>query len=256
MRKIYILFCCLINLVVLPGCQPAKKDQQKIIIATAANMQFAMEALVDIYSEGYGTPCELIIGSSGKLTAQISQGAPYDLFIAANMKYPAEVERQGRAGSKPRAYARGTLVLWTADVNIQPSIPLLKSDSITHIAIANPRLAPYGEAAIGVLEHFGILDTVKQKLVYGESLAQVNQFVLSGAAEIGFTSLSVVLTPAMKGKGNWIELNRSLHSPIEQGVMLIAQEDGIKKEAREFYDFLFTEEAREVLKNFGYSVNE
>ncbi len=256
MSKSALLLTCLLTGMFISGCQRLKPAGEKVTIATAANMQFAMEELVEVYTKRGSQEIELIVGSSGKLTAQISQGAPYDLLVAANMIYPREVERRGRAGSVPRVYARGTLVLWSANENMQPSISLLGSDSIRHIAIANPRLAPYGKAAIEVLARYGVLEAIEHKLVYGESIAQANQFVLSGAAEMGFTSLSMVVSPHLKEIGNWVQLDTTLYSPIEQGVVLIKGAGEVKKGARDFYDFLFTEEAREVLKKFGYSVSE
>ena len=246
---VLILFLC------QAGCG-GKEDDNTVNIATAANMQYAMQALSEYYRDSTGVNCQLIIGSSGKLSAQIKEGAPFDIFVAANMKYPEEVERMGLAEESPKVYAYGTLVLLTVQEGIAASLEILHTDAVSHIALANPKTAPYGEAAVEVLNRYGLYEAVKDKLVYGESISQANQFILSGAAELGFTSLSVVLSPQMKQRGNWIPIGQELYSPIEQGVVLLRNKEARGSAAKGFYKFLFSRKAAEILKKFGYSVNE
>jgi len=238
------------------SCYYGNTKQETLTIATSANMQYAMEALAERFTENTGIPCELIIGSSGKLTAQISEGAPYDLFVAANMKYPLEVARQGLAASPPKMYANGSLVLWTIKEGLTPTLDLLTRESVSHIAIPNPKTAPYGKAAIEVLQHLNLLDSLTPKLVFGESISQTNQFVISGSAEIGITALSVVLSPQMKSRGSWISISSELHAPVEQGVVLLKKKAGPGEGATRFYEYLTGNEAAEILKNYGYSVSE
>lgn len=246
----------LLIILCLAGCGEKGAASETVTIATSANMQFVMQALSEYYSDSTGIECQVIIGSSGKLSAQISEGAPFDLFVAANMKYPAEIERLGLAVEPPEIYAYGTLVLWTVQRGMTSSLEILPKASVRHIALANPKTAPYGQAAIEVLNKYSLFEPVKHKLVYGESISQTNQFILSGAAELGFTSLSVVLSPQMKDKGNWIALGPELYSPIEQGVVLLKQKKQHGDKAKAFYNFLFSRKASEILKKFGYSVNE
>jgi len=251
--------CLAVLLSCLPavtGCGDRRGAAEPLTIAVAANMQFAMEALAEKFTDSTGIPCQLIIGSSGKLTAQIAEGAPYELFVAANMKYPREVANRGLAAEPPKLYAYGSLVLWTMKDGLVPSLDILTTKSVSHIALANPKTAPYGQAALEVLQHYGLLDSISPKLVYGESIAQANQFIISGSAELGFTSLSVVLAPHMQGKGSWIALNNDLHAPIEQGVVLLKGEEGPSGAARKFYEFLSGPEAAGILKKYGYSVSE
>jgi len=236
------------------SCQ--KASSEKIVIAVAANMQVPMEAIAKEFTEKYGISCELIIGSSGKLTAQIVEGAPYDIFIAANMKYPETVYAKGRALDIPKVYAHGKLVLWSMSQDISVSINILRESHIRHIALANPKTAPYGAAAMEVLHHYGLFDMVENKLVYGESIAQTNQFIISKAAQIGFTAMSTVLSPQMKGKGSWIEIDASQYTPISQGVVKLNRKRTNGKEVQELYDFLFSREAKEILKDFGYLMDE
>jgi len=242
-------------LLLLAGCQK-KAEQKALRIATAANMQYAMEAITEAFEKETGFRCEVILGSSGKLFAQIREGAPYDLFLSADLKYPETLHDLGLTAAPPRIYANGQLVLWTLSDALTPSLEGLKSDTIAHIALANPKTAPYGRAAMEVLAANGLYDSLQKKLVYGESIAQTNQFITSGAATAGFTSLGTVLSPEMKGKGHWIPIDRNTHSPIEQGVVLLEKKNGKHLAAESFYAFLFSPKGKEILQNFGYSANE
>ncbi|UII74872.1 molybdate ABC transporter substrate-binding protein [Flagellimonas sp. HMM57] len=229
---------------------------EKITIATAANMRYAIEDLAKVFTKETGIQCDLVISSSGTLTAQIKEGAPYDVFISADTKYPNDLFNSGLTTNPPKTYAYGKLVLWTLKKHTVPSISILSDNSIEHIAIANPKIAPYGKAATSVLNYYKLLDKIEDKLVYGESISQTNQFILSGSAELGFTSISVVLAPELKEKGTWIELDNHLYEPIAQSVVLITHKKANSNSAKKFYDFLFSKKAKEILKNFGYSVDE
>ncbi len=229
-------------------------DQASIIIAVAANMQFAMEELTEAFTRKTGIRCEITVSSSGKLTAQIKKGAPFDVFVSADMKYPLEILKSGLAATRPKVYAYGKLVFWSMKDDINPSLEMLHNNSFRHIALANPKLAPYGVAAIEVLKNHQLLEKVEKKLVYGESIAQTNQFVITGAAEVGFTAMSVVLSPQMKGKGKWIEINQIDYPPIEQGVVVVKRENSPADNALKFYEFLSSKEAIAILETFGYAV--
>ena len=237
----------------LYSCGQKEDKSSKLVIATAANMQFAMEALTQKFTEKTHIICELATSSSGKLTAQIKEGAPYDLFVSANMKYPQELFSHGYAKSAPKIYAYGQLVLWTTIADLEPSIDVLTQEHINHIALANPKSAPYGSAAIEVLQHYNITPQVEQKLVYGESIAQTNQFMMSKSAEIGFTAMAVVRSPKIKGVGKWKILDSDFHSPIAQGAILIKNEQESNTAAEQFYNFLFSDSAIEILKAYGYT---
>ncbi|WP_299443728.1 molybdate ABC transporter substrate-binding protein [uncultured Aquimarina sp.] len=242
----------IIMLLLILGCSSSKEDV--ITIAASANMQFAIEEVSKVFTKRTGVQCELVISSSGKLTAQIKEGAPYDIFVSANMKYPMEIYENDLAVHAPKIYAYGQLVLWSMYDDIKPSVEMLKDKNITHIAIANPKTAPYGQAAIEVLENYSLYDEVKDKLVYGESIAQTNQFITSKSSEVGFTAKSVVLSAKMKGKGHWITLDENQYSSIEQGVIMVKSKKENTRNTQQFYDFLFSEEAKEILEDFGYLV--
>jgi molybdate transport system substrate-binding protein len=244
-----------VGIILLSTCGRKENRENKVRIASASNMQFAMQELIRKFTANTGIECELILSSSGKLTAQIREGAPYDIFVAANMKYPEEIHKSGLAKTPPKIYAYGKLVLWSMDENSVPSLDLLTVDSIEHIALANPKTAPYGVAAIEVLEHYRIYDKLKDKLVFGESIAQTNQFVVFGAAEVGFTAMSVVKSPEMKGKGSWAQMDAPTYAPLEQGIVVVKSATNENK-AMEFYNFIFSEQAKKILVYFGYSVDE
>ncbi|MCH7535437.1 MAG: molybdate ABC transporter substrate-binding protein [Bacteroidetes bacterium] len=249
----YLLIFCVF---LVSACGQQDGGNNKITIATAANMQFAMEELAKVFTKQSGVECELIIGSSGKLTAQIKEGAPYDVFVAANMKYPQELYNSKLTRTSPEIYAFGKLVLWSMVDDIDPSITLLTDKGIEHIALANPITSPYGVAATEALNYYRIYNKVEDQLVFGESVAQTNQFITSQSAEVGFTAMSVVVSPKMKGKGKWIEMGASTYTPIEQAVVVIKRQNEVNQLAMEFYKFLFTNEAKEILTNFGYGVDE
>jgi molybdate transport system substrate-binding protein len=227
-----------------------------LTIAAASNTQFAMEELTSAFTDQTGIPCHLVTSSSGKLTAQILEGAPYDLLVSADMKYPGQLYEQKRTLGPPRVYAYGRLVLWSLRAGIEPDLGALRGDEIHYIALANPNTAPYGTAAMEVLRHAGLDSVLKEKLVFGESIGQVNQFISSGSAEIGFTAMSVVTAPRFEKNGRWAAVDTSLYSPIEQGVVLIAREGSRQEQARAFADFLFSERARQVLLKYGYGIHE
>jgi molybdate transport system substrate-binding protein len=228
------------------------KQSPKLRIATAANMQFAMTALSDAFSKEHNIACDVIISSSGKLTAQIMEGAPYDVFVSADLKYPDILYKEGRATNPPKIYAYGQLVLWSMSREV--ALANLEKPDIKHIALANPKLAPYGEAAIDVLTRLGLYEAVKEKLVFGESIAQVNQFIHTKAADVGFTSLSVIHALEEENKGHWLLLEKHSYSPIAQGIVLLKNKNQLNTAAQAFYDFMFSEKAKAILVENGFLV--
>ncbi|WP_317169040.1 molybdate ABC transporter substrate-binding protein [Poritiphilus flavus] len=243
-------------LVLLLSACGTKRDSSTLTIAAAANTQFAMEEIAALYSEKTGTQHVLVFSSSGKLTAQIMEGAPYDVFVSADMKYPTELFNSGLTQGSPRVYAYGKLVLWSIQESVHPSLAILKDSTVEHIALANPKTAPYGRAADEVLKFYDLYPTTSAKLVFGESISQTNQFITSGAAEIGFTAMSVVLSPKMKGKGSWQALDENSYKPIGQGVVALQSKGETTEGANEFITFLFSKEARGILEKYGYTFDE
>lgn len=237
------------------GCQDVSEDT--LTIAASANMQYAMEELIERFTEESGISCELIVGSSGKLTAQIVEGAPFDLFFSADMKYPQEIYNKGLASGPPRIYAYGYLVFWSLDISRELNRQGLLDEEVRHIAMANPETAPYGRAAEDLLKGMGVYEQIQFKLVFGESIAQTNQFILSGTAEVGLTALSVVSAPGAKGKGQWKEADQALYEPIAQGLVRLKKSNPEKEKwARSFDDFLGSQRAIDILHKFGYGLDK
>jgi molybdate transport system substrate-binding protein len=239
-------------MVLLLSCNKEHKD--KLRIAVAANLQFAIQELADDFSQRSGVECEIIISSSGKLTAQIIEGAPFDLLLSADMKYPQELYDRKFTLFQPDIYAYGNVILWTLHEDVEPELEILLSEQITHIAIGNPKTAPYGVSAMEVLRKFGIEEAVQKKLVYGESISQTNQFIISRSVDLGFTSKSVVMSSQMKDRGQWSEIDKDLYSPMAQGMVVLKSRKSFESKAIKFRDYVLSSEGKEILHKFGYDM--
>jgi len=227
---------------------------QTLRVAASANIQYPIKEIINEFKKVYDINVVTVISSSGKLTAQIERGAPYDIFLSANMKYPQYLYKKGIAVGKPMIYAEGVLVLWSMK-NIplkKEGINILEEKYIKKISVPNPKNAPYGYEAVKVMKNAGIYDQVKNKLVYGESVMQSTQYIYKKLVDVGFTSKSVVLSPKLKNKGIWIEIDKKMYDPIKQGVVMIRK----NVYSERFLRFLFSEKAKKILKKYGYRVYE
>lgn len=247
--KHHFLYILLIFFSII-SCKKEPSDQLQI--AAASNMQYPIKELIVAFEKQTTIKVNVSISSSGKITNQIKNGAPFEVFLSADMAYPENLYKNNFTFGPAKPYAFGKLVLWTASTE-KPSIEALKNKQIKHIAIGNPRLAPYGIAAKQVLEKYDFYEALKDKFVFGESITQVNQFISSGAADVGFTAMAVVKSPNNRTIGKWIIIPDSLYKPIGQGIVMIQQKDKTNHNAQLFYDFIFSNEARQILKNYGYS---
>ena len=228
---------------------------EDLTVAAAANVQFTVEDLKKSFEQETGLKVKTVIGSSGKLTTQIENGAPFDVFLSADTGYPQALYEEGLTYGQPRIYAYGTLVLWTlrSNVDLSAGIGVLADKSIKKVAIPNPQNAPYGRKAVDVLKFYHLYQSTNKKLVYGESISQVNQFIMSQAVDICFTAKAIVLAQEMKNKGKWVEIDPQSYERIAQGVVIT---DYARKHnmaaAERFYEFLFSKKAREIFKKYGY----
>jgi len=200
------------------------------------------------------TKIRTILGSSGKLTAQIRHGAPYQLFLSADTGYPEALRRSGDAVTEPKVYARGGLVLFsTKPRDFSGGLKILRTESVGKIVIANPRTAPYGRAAEEALKKSGLLPALRSRLVYAESVSQAVTYVLN-AVDAGLIPKSALsasrLRKYRKGK-NWVEVDPALYRPIEQSMVLL-KPGADDPEARAFYDFLLSPPARGIFRRYGY----
>jgi len=237
------------------GCQPGDRtdDARHIVrVAVAANFAATHEELVSRFEASGDIEVETSLGSTGQLYAQIANGAPYDVFLAADVARPDRLEREGRIEPRSRfTYAVGRLVLYKPDGEL-PASPetWLRAESFQHLAIANPAIAPYGLAAQQALEQLGLWSTLETRLVKGESVGQAFQFVESGAAEAGLVALSQVVDK--EANTYWI-VPRELHQPLLQDAVLL-RTGTRNRAASEFLEFLRSEEARQVLARYGYEL--
>lgn len=227
----------------------------EINIAVAANVSYAIDELkAEFAKTNPDTKVQVTLGSSGKLTAQIKNGAPYGLFMSANMAFPHALYEDKIAITKPIVYAEGALAYLSAKkLDFTQGIELLKSLDIQKIAIANPLTAPYGKAAIDAMQKAGVYENVKSKLVYAESISQVVTYSIS-AADIGFIAKSSLFSDKMaqyKENVNWVAVDTKLYAPIEQGIVLLKIAQG-NAEYRAFYDFILSKKAKEIFKKYGY----
>lgn len=228
-----------------------------INIAVAANVSYAMDELkAEFKKENPQTDVKVTLGSSGKLTAQIKNGAPYTLFMAANMKYPQTLYDEKIATTKPIVYAQGALAyLSNKKRDFSSMSSLLRSDAIHKIAIANPLTAPYGKAAKEAFTNMKILDAIEPKLIYAESISQTVAYTIT-AADIGLIAKSSLYSSKMKHyKQNihWAAVDTSLYTAIKQGIVILKNGEN-NKEVKAFYDFMLSEKAKTILKKFGYIV--
>ena len=226
-------------------------------LAVAANMSYAIKPLIEAYGQKHPqSRIEYTIGSSGKLAAQILHGAPYDLFFSADMKYPNALHDAKATLSAPVIYARGALALFShAPRDFTPGLKILEDPTISRIAIANPVTAPYGAAAKEALTHTKLYEKLKEKFVYGESVAQTVAYTMR-AADLGLIAASALYAPQMKqyrqGE-HWIAVDPSLYRPIDQGMVLLKHARG-NADAKGFFDFMQSKRAKTILKAYGYSL--
>ncbi len=250
MRKRYSLIAALLFLL-LNSC--FQRKQSDIVIATAASSAQVMDELKTAFEKKTKKSCDLVIGSSGSLCAQIEHRAPYDLFVAADMDYPEKLYEKGLCRNKPYIYAQGKLALWGI-FRDDLELSALNEEQL-RISIANYELAPYGVAAKQALEKLNIWDSLQNNLIVGESITQTNQFIQTGAVDVGFTSMSSVHNPHIAAKGSWLEVPETFYDPIYQGLVIIKREEQDLETAQQFYDFLLSEEAKLILESYGYLVN-
>ena len=243
-------------LTLFPAFVPGARAVAPITVATAANVQYAMEELKADFGKATGIGVRSIYGASGKLTAQIRNGAPFDVFVSADMDYPDSLHAWGYAEARPRPYAYGKLVLWTIrDLDLARGTALLADSTLVKIALADPRRAPYGREAVGAMQGAGLYERLKGKLVYGESLGQVNQYILMGTVDVGFTAKSIVVAPDMRDKGRWAEVDSALYHPIAQGAVLCKHgTENHPASAAHFLAYLYSAPARAILSQYGYEL--
>ena len=235
----------------------------ELVIAAASDLNVAVKELIAGFEKRTGHTVKLSLGSSGNFHAQIRNGAPFDVFLSADLNYVRDLEKSGLTEpGTSYTYAIGRIVVWVrrnASIDLQAlGMKALVHPKVRKIAIANPEHAPYGRAAVAAMEKAGIYAAAKNKLVLGENISQAAQFVHSGAADIGVVALSLALAEPMKSQGKYWDVPLDQYPRMEQGAVILKQatRSGHAAAAREFLSELRSPQGRAILQKFGFSLPE
>ena len=227
---------------------------QGLKVAVAANLQGVIKVLGKDFKQKTGIDIEPIVGSSGNLSTQIKNGAPYDVFLSADMSFPKGLYKEGFSAKEPAVYAFGSLIICsTSDIGFENWERALMSERIKKIAIANPSIAPYGKAAQESLTQKGIWNDIQLKMVQGESIAQVNTYITTGVVDVGFTTQSLIKDSEGKTKLYWKAIDPKSYTPIKQGMIIIKQTKEAES-AEKFYQYMLSPAAKAILKEYGYGI--
>ena len=229
---------------------------EEVRVAVAANFLTTLNEIITNFQTDTGHTVVVSSGSSGKLYAQIQNGAPFELFFSADVKRPQLLEEEGLAVKGSRfVYSVGRLTLWSPDSNVVngDGQAVLSKASFEHLAIANPKTAPYGMAAEQTLKKLGLWESLKDRMVQGENIGQTFQFVFSKNAQLGFVALSQVLDPKINGSGSRWDVPASFHDPLEQEVVLLMTGQN-HSGAKAFLEYVKGEKSRAIIERFGYGL--
>jgi len=231
------------------------QSQNPLRLAAAADLEPVLPPILEQFRQSTGIRVEATYQASAMLTTQIMNGAPFDLFLSADLSYPKRLIDAGLAEGEngaPITYAKGTLVLWTRkDSSLPPpSLDLLRNPALKRLAIANPERAPYGRAAVAALTKLNIYETLKPRLVTAENIAQAAQFADSANADAGLISLTSAMTPRLASAGNYYVIPRDLYPPIEQGAVIVSKTQQ-REAARKLLDFLLSAPVQSMLAKSG-----
>jgi molybdate transport system substrate-binding protein len=237
--------------VVLSACSGASSE--RVTVAAAADLRYALDEIIALARvDSPGVEYAVTYGSSGQFLQQIENGAPFDLYLSADLAYPRKLVDMGRA-SDPFPYAVGRLVLWVPeDSPLDPDDGLAILAQASRVAIANPEHAPYGRAAVAALRTAGLYDEVADRLVLGENVAQAAEFVMTGNADAGIVALSLVLSDPLRDVGAWWEIPTETFPTIEQGGVLLTDSPA----ARALRDAITGADGRAILARYGFTLPE
>lgn len=233
----------------------ASVPADEVQVAVAANFTAPMQQIAALFEKDTGHKAQLAFGATGKFYAQIANGAPFEVLLAADDETPARLEKEGLgvAGSH-FTYAIGKLVLWSANADlVDAGGAVLKTGGFKHLALANPKTAPYGAAAVEAMRKLGVLPALESRFVQGDNITQAQQFVASGNAELGFVALSQVFKDGKLSSGSMWVVPANLYEPIRQDAVLLAK--GKDKPApAALLNYLKGEKARAIIKSYGYEL--
>jgi molybdate transport system substrate-binding protein len=231
------------------ACAPQPRPHT-LSIAAAADLNFALEEISREFRKLQpAIDLQIAYGSSGNFYSQLRNHAPFDVFLSADVEYPRKLAQEGFAGADSVfVYAVGRIVVWVPAPSPLDPATALQSNAVRHLAIANPRHAPYGRAAELAMRSLGVYDSVEGKLVLGENIAQTLQFIQSGAADAGIVALSLAIAPPVRGQGRYWEIPLGAYPRMEQGGVILKE----SADARAFRSWLLAPEGRSLLKRYGF----
>lgn len=238
------------------GLASAGAAAAQVHVAVAANFTAPMQSIARAFEQDTGHQAVAAYGATGQFYAQIRHGAPFEVFLAADDARPARLEAEGQIVPGSRfTYAVGRLALWSAQPGyVDGQGAVLKQNKFRHLAIANPKTAPYGLAAMQVLQRLGLVDAVQAKIVEGQSIAQTHQFVATGNAELGFVAWSQVYEDHRLTSGSAWQVPAALHDPIRQDAVILAQGRN-NPAAHALADYLNSPRAKAIIASFGYEAS-
>ena len=252
LTRIQLVLACALAALALPATRAGATDAGTTHVAVAANFTQPAKEIAAAFKQKTGYEAALSFGASGQFYAQISQGAPFEVFLSADEKRPKDAAAAGLAVPESRfTYAIGQLVLWSKSLDVTKGDEALKADGFAKLAIANPATAPYGAAALETLKALDLYSDVQLKIVQGNSIAQAFQFVETGNAELGFVARSQLAN--VPGGSRWL-VPQSLYKPIRQDAILL-QKGANSAPSKAFLDFLRGPEARTIIEKFGYALD-
>lgn len=242
-------------MLVVPVSVVCGQDHPTLSLAAASDLVYCLEELNAEFQKAHpSVTLHAAIGSSGNFFAQIKNGAPFDVFLSADVRYPRELIKAGLADSSSLTlYAIGRIVLWTTrpELEVKQGLSVLLDSRVRKFAIANPAHAPYGKAAQGALEHYNLWRAVQKKIVFGENIAHAAQFIATGNADAGIVALALVLSPKLKNVGNFFEIPEADYPRLEQAVILTNQGKA-NPAAHAYLHFLQSEKARDIFDRYGF----
>ncbi len=228
---------------------------EQVLVAVAANFVPPFREIAMEFEKTTGHQVQVAAGSSGNFFTQIKNGAPFDVFFSADNERPKKLEEEGFGVKESRfTYAFGRLVLWSPDANLVKGEETLRSRTFKRLAMANPKTAPYGVAAMQTMQKLELWESVQPQIVMGENLGQTMGFVESGNAPLGFLALSQVMDPKYKGKGSRWDVPKDLHEPIQQDVVLLKKATE-NQAAKALMEFMKGPQAKAVIERYGYELH-
>ena len=243
----------ILNLLIILTMAVAPAFAEQVLVAVAANFIPPFREIALEFEKSTGHQLQVSGGSSGNFYTQIKNGAPFDVFFSADMERPKKLEDEGLGVKESRfTYAIGRIVLWSPNADLIKGEETLRFRQYKKLAMANPKTAPYGVAAMQTLQKLQLWDSLQPHIVMGESIGQTMGFIESGNAQLGFVALSQVMDPKIKGKGSRWDIPTNLHEPINQDVILLTKgKDNLA--AKALLEFLKSNRAKEIIERYGYT---